>query len=135
MSFSDWFENTLLNHIFSKGNYSPQMIYTGLCTNLPADSSTGGNCNEVANAYGYSRIQTSSAYWNTAVSGQLTNALEIAFPIALGTWGVIRAFVLLNSGSYGLGNVLIWGDISPDRTIVVNYQAKFPPGSLVVVLD
>jgi len=135
MSFSNWMENIVLNHIFSKAVYSPGPLWLGLCTNHPGEGATGGSCNEVANSNGYTRMQTSSTSWTTAAAGQIANALEIAFPLATGNWGTVKYFVLLNAGTYGIGNVLLYGELTTYRQIISGYQAKFPPSSLIVQLD
>lgn len=135
MSFGNWFENKVLDHIFSKGNYTPQILYVGLCVANPGEAGTGGSCNEVANANGYAREQTSSAFWNTASGGQLTNALVITFPESTGIWGTVTHFVIVDSGSYGAGNMLLYGTLSPPIAIPQGSLPRFPVGTLVVTLD
>lgn len=135
MSFSNWFENILLNHIFSKGSYTPQTLYVGLCTGNPGEGATGGSCNEVSNANGYTRVQTSAGNWYAASGGEISNAAAILFPEATGTWGTITHFVLFNSGSYGAGNVLLYGVLSSPQSITKYRVPRFEAGTLGVSLD
>lgn len=136
MSLSNWFENKVLNHIFSKGSYTPQILYVGLCTANPGEGGTGGSCNEVSNSNGYARKQTSSAYWNASSGGQLTNSLALVFPEAQpGGWGTITHFAIFNSGTYGVGDMLMYGALSQSKATEEGSLPRFDPGELVVTLD
>lgn len=135
MSFTNWFENVILNHIFGKGNYSPQTIYVGLCSSNPGEGATGGNCYEMPNQYAYSRVQTSSGIWTTSSGGIISNAAEVVFPHATGNWGTATHFVLTNSGSYGSGSVLLYGALAASRYVARNSVPRFDVGELSVTVN
>lgn len=136
MSFSNFFENRVLDHIFSKGIYSPQILYVGLCTANPGEGGTGGSCNEVPSMNGYARKQTSSAFWNASSGGSLSNALAIQFPEAQPYgWGTITHFVILDSGTYGIGNMLMYGALTQSRYTEEGSLPRFDPGELVVTVN
>ena len=40
-SFSNYWENKILNHIFGKSSYTPPAIYVGLSTADPLDNASG----------------------------------------------------------------------------------------------
>ena len=40
-SFSNYWENELLDHLFGKGSYTPPTIYVGLSTTDPGDDGAG----------------------------------------------------------------------------------------------
>jgi len=129
-SFSDHWENEILDHIFGKGSYSPPTIYAGLSTADPLDSGSGlaepsGN--------GYARVQTSGASWTVASGGSLSNASDISFPQATGSWGTITHFALFDAAS--AGNMLAHGALNQSKTITSGDTAKFAAGDLDVSLD
>jgi hypothetical protein len=129
-SFSDYWENEILDHIFGKGSYTPPTIYVGLSTADPLDSGSGlaepsGN--------GYARVATSGASWTTASGGSLSNAGDVSFPQATGSWGTITHFALFDAAS--AGNMLAHGALSQSKTITSGDTAKFATGDLDVSLD
>ena len=129
-SFSDYWENKILNHIFGKGSYTPPTIYVGLSTVDPADDGSGlaepgGNA--------YARVQTSASDWNAASNGTLNNAGEITFTQATGSWGTITHFALFDAQT--TGNMLAHGSLSQPRAIEESDTAKFEAGDLQISLD
>lgn len=129
-SFSDHLENEILDHIFGKGSYTPPTIYVGLSTADPLDSGSGlaepsGN--------GYARVATSSGSWTTSSGGSLSNASDISFPQATGSWGTITHFALFDAAS--AGNMLAHGALNQSKTVASGETAKFAAGDLDVSLD
>jgi len=135
MSYSNWMENKVQNHIFGKVIYNPTTMYVGLCKANPGEGGTGSNCNEVNNAYAYARVAASSPAWSVASGGQIYNTAIIEFPRATGSWGVVTHFALFNSGSYGGGRLLIYGSLSAVRNITPYSEPRFDPGQLNITLD
>jgi hypothetical protein len=129
-SFSDYWENEILDHIFGKGDYTPPTIYVGLSTADPLDDGSGlaepsGN--------GYARVQTSTGDWTTASGGAIDNANDITFSEATGSWGTITHFGLFDAASGG--NLLAHGTLSQSKSITTGDTAKFAAGDLDVSLD
>ena len=129
-SFSNYWENKLLNHIFGKDSLTPPVIYLGLSTAEPAEDGTGltepsGNA--------YQRVQTSASDWNVSAGGSLDNAGDIFFPMATGNWGTITHFALFDAATGG--NMLAYGKLSPAKVIGSGVIAKFAACDLVINLD
>jgi hypothetical protein len=129
-SFSDYWENEILDHVFGKGSYAPPTIYVALSTADPTDDGSGmaepsGN--------GYARVQTQASDWNAASSGSLDNANDITLPEATGNWGTISYFALFDAASGG--NMLAHGALSESKSIGTGDTAKFAAGDLDVSLD
>lgn len=135
MSFTNWMENVVLNHIFAKSTFSPWTIYVGLSSSNPGEGATGGNCKEMPDQRGYARVQTSSGQWTTSSGGVIYNAAEIVFNTASGNWGTVTHFVLTTSGSYGGGSVLLYGALYASRYIAAYSRPRFDPGQLSVSLN
>ena len=129
-SFSDHWENEILDHIFGKGSYTPPTIYVGLSTTDPLDNGSGLS---EPSGNGYARVATSGASWTASSGGSLSNAGDISFPQATGSWGTITHFVLFDAAS--AGNMLAHGALSQSKTITSGDTAKFAAGDLDVTLD
>jgi hypothetical protein len=139
-SFSDHWENEILDHIFGKGLYNATLgtggsypdvtIYVGLSTADPLDDASG-LAEPVGN--GYARVQTSASDWNAASAGFLDNTNELIFSEATGSWGTITHFVLFDAAT--AGNMLAHGALSQSRAIVSGDKARFAAGDLSVTLD
>jgi hypothetical protein len=129
-SFSDYWENEILDHIFNKGSYTAPTIYVGLSTADPGDD--GAGLSEPSGA-AYSRVQTSAADWNAASGGALSNATLIEFPTATGDWGTLTHFALFDATSGG--NLLAHGALTQAKTINSGDTARTVAGELNVTLD
>jgi len=107
--FSDFLEAMILRHIFIE-DYSPGDLYLGLCTANPTETGTGAACFEVSNiGTNYARVLTEPGDWELGVTpGTVYSKEAITFNIPSGDWGLLTYFVILDSGTYGQGNMLIW---------------------------
>jgi len=129
-SFSDYWENKILDHIFGKGNYTPPTIYVGLSTADPTDAGPGLT---EPNGNGYTRVQTFASDWSAAANGTLDNAGNITFTQATGNWGTITHFALFNAAT--AGNMLAHGALSQSKSISESDTARFEAGDLNISLD
>jgi hypothetical protein len=129
-SFSNYWENEILDHVFSKGIYPPPVIYVGLSTADPGDS--GAGLSEPSSG-GYARAATDPSDWNTANGGLVDNANVIAFDIATGDWGTMTHFALFDAASGG--NLLAHGALAQAKTVNNGDTARFVAGDLDVTLD
>jgi len=129
-SFSDYWENEILDHIFGKGSYTPPTIYVGLSTADPTDDGSG-LAEPTGNAY--ARVSTVAADWDVASGGALDNANDITFPEATGNWGTVTHFALFDAVTGG--NMLAHGALGASKAIGSGDTAKFAAGDLDVSLD
>lgn len=129
-SFSDYWENEILDHLFGNGSYTPPTIYLALSTADPGDDGTGLS---EPSGNGYARAVTAASDWNAASGGALDNANVIEFPEATGAWGTITHFALLDAASGG--NLLAHGALSQSKTIASGDTARFAAGDLEINLD
>lgn len=130
MSFANFWENEILDHIFNKGAYTAPTIYVGLSTADPGDDASGlaepsGN--------GYARVTTAAGDWNTAASGLIDNQNELSFPAATGSWGTVTYACLFDAVT--AGNLLASGALTASKSITSGDTPKFAVGDLDVTLD
>lgn len=130
-SFSNFWENEILDHVFGKGIYTPPTnIFVALSTADPTDS--GGNIAEPSGG-SYARKSTAPADWDAAASGALDNANAITFVEATGSWGTITHFALFDALT--AGNMLAHGSLPTSKIIDNGDVASFAAGDLDVSLD
>lgn len=129
MSFSDFWENAILNHIFGKSVYTPpENIFVGFSTTDPGDDGSG--LFEPSGS-GYARVETSPSDWSEAVAGVLENLTDITFPQPTGNWGLISHIVLFDAVAGG--NLLGSAPVVSPRTIDGTSTApNFVAGTLKV---
>jgi len=135
MSFSDYLELELLDHLMGVGAYSAPTTYIALCTADPTDTGTGASMNEVANSGSYARKATSGLFGTAAASGSISNDATVTFTTATGSWGTVTHFAIVDSGTYGAGNLLASAALTASKTISSGDTALFAVGDLTVSLD
>jgi hypothetical protein len=129
-SFSNYWENEILDHLFDKGTYAPPTIYVALSTADPGEDGSGLDEPEGG---GYARAATQPSDWNSATSGLIDNAQAIEFNPATGNWGTMTHFALFDAATGG--NLLAHGSLTQPETVNASDNALFPPSDLQVTLD
>lgn len=131
MSFGNFWEDEILDHVFGKGSYTaPANIFVALSTADPDEDASG-----VAEPSGnnYARVSTAAADWNASSGGVIDNANLIAFPTASGDWGTVTHFALYDAASGG--NMLAYGLLGSAPAVALNNTPRFSAGELEVALD
>ena len=133
MSFTNYLENELLDHVLGPGAYTaPGTVYVGLSTTVPLDDGT--NFTEpVGGAYARVAVANTPANWPAASGGAKSNANNISFPEATLSWGSILYVGIFDAISGG--NLLMTGALSVPKTIDTGDVAQFNPGNVTVTLD
>lgn len=129
-SFSDYWENKVLDYIFGKAGLTPPPIFVGLSTSYPTDD---GSALAEPSGNNYARVQTSACDWNVASGGSLSNTSEIIFTMATGNWGTMTYFVLFDAAAGG--NMLVYGSLGESKTIGSGDITKFAAGDLEIIID
>lgn len=144
-AFTDFAENRLIDYLF-RGQASglPSTWYVALYTTCPTDSTAG---TEVTNANSYARVSVGAnglTVWaatqggtsvSSGTSGTTSNLAAIPFATATGSWGTINCYGLVDSGTYGGGNLWIYSAITTPPTITNGSTASFAIGTLTVQVD
>lgn len=143
--FTDYAENKLIDYLFrGQSSGTPSTWYVALYTACPTDSTAG---TEVTNANSYARVSVganaltnwASTQGNTSASsgttGTTSNLAAIPFATATGSWGQINCWGLVDSGTWGGGNLWIYAGATGTPTISSGATASFAIGALTVQLD
>lgn len=131
---SDYLEVELRKHIFRTGSFTkPTVLGVALFTVTPSDS--GGGTEVTGGSYARVNHPPLDANWTGASStdGATDNAAAITFPTPSANWGTVVAFGIFDATS--AGNLLVWGPITPNKTINNGDPApSFATGALDVTI-
>ena len=127
MSFSNFLELEILDHVFRNSAYTaPSTIYVALFTSAPNDA--GGGTEVSGN--GYAR---QSMAFSAASSGSIANSGSVEFPTATGDQGTIVAMGLFDASSRG--NLLAYGSLTANKTVSSGDVFRFNASSVTISLD
>lgn len=126
MSFSNFLETELLDHVFAGNAYtSPSAVYVGLFTTDPTDAGTG---TEVS---GGSYERQSASF---VVSGNTaTTDAAVEFPTATASWGSITHIGIFDAATSG--NLLAHSALDAAKTISSGDVLRIPTGDIDITLD
>jgi len=113
---SDYLEGQIRAHIFRTASFTkPTVLGVALFTVTPSDS--GGGTEVTGGSYARVNVAPLDANWTaaSATDGLTDNAAAITFPAPTANWGVVVAFGIFDATSGG--NLLVWGPITPNKTI------------------
>ena len=128
MSFSNYLEDAVLNHVFGSGSgtYTPaSTLYVALFTSAPSD--TGGGT-EVSGG-GYAR-QTGTF---TTSSGTASNDSAIEYPTATADYGTVVAMGIFDASSGG--NLLAYGTLTTSKNVSSGDVLRFNASSVNISLN
>jgi hypothetical protein len=139
---SNYLESGLLNFLFrgNSNNFArPLNISIALCSGVPEEGNHGGNIPEVANAGSYARVNlggpTNSIFteisqaFGALSSGNIDNVGAITFPTATADWGYVSGVAIVDSGTYGAGQMLMYGRLATPRAVQTNDTVSFAIGA------
>ena len=127
MSFADFWEGEILDHIFDIGSYTAPSIYVGLSTADPTDDASG-----LAEPSGGSYARVSVTGWSRS-GNEVDNDAAITFTQATGSWGTLTHFGLFDAASGG--NMLCSGELTSPVAIASGETFEFAAGDCNITLD
>jgi len=132
MSFSNYLENELLDHVFGGADYArPGTLYVGLSTADPGEDGSG--IAEPSNGYARVAKTNNSTEFPAASGGSKSNGAVIQFPTATGSWGTVTHFFISDASSGG--NMLVYGALNQSKTVNNGDSVRFNASQLTLALD
>ncbi len=126
MSFTNFLETEILDHVFAGAAYSaPGTHYLGLFTSAPGE--TGGGTELSGSAY----TRKSVAF--TTSGNTTSNNAAIEFPTATGNWGTVTHVGVFDASSSG--NLMAYATLSASKTIETGDVFRVPSGDLDITLN
>ncbi len=131
-SLSNYAENALLNHIFGSAYSRPATVYLALCTADPGEAATGASMNECADSGSYAR---KAVTFGAASARRVTQSGAVTFDQATGALGTVSHYAIVDSGTYGAGNVLAYGAFSPSFAVESGNTPSIESGQIYVEIS
>jgi len=126
MSFSNYLETELLDHVFAGNAYSaPAAVYVGLFTSNPDEDGSG---TEVSGGSYARQAGSFTVSGNTA-----TTTAAIEFPTATASWGTITHIGIYDASS--AGNLLAYAALTASKAIASGDVFRIPTGDIDITLD
>lgn len=82
-------------------------------------------------------VDNTTATWTLASAtspSSFQNKVAINVTTAAASTGTVKAFTLQDSSSTGSGNIVAWGDVTPNQTVTTGNSLTFSTGRLVFTL-
>lgn len=109
MPLTLWGANHHLDRVYGSGE--PATVYLAAMLSEPVYLDTGSDLDEpIGMAYARVAITNNSSNWSESADGLKTNAQDIVFPQATGTWGTMRYWAICTAATGG--QIISWGVMS-----------------------
>lgn len=126
MSFSNFLETELLDHVFANNAYtSPSAVYVALFTAAPGEAGGG---TEVSGG-GYVRQAGSF----TVTGNTATTDAAVEYPTATADYGTVSHVGIFDASTGG--NLLAYASLTASKTISTGDVFRIPTGDLDITLD
>ena len=115
-ALSNTAKDKMLNHLFNNVDLAPAAnVYLALCTTTPDATKTGATIVEVTNANNYSR---KAIAFSAASSRKVIQNGVVTFDQATGAWGTVTGWAIVESATWGAGNMLAFGAFTASFGVV-----------------
>lgn len=128
MSFSNYLETEILDHVFGGAAYTaPATMYLALYTVAPTDSTAGTEVTTTGTAYARQTVAFTVS-GNTA-----SNTAAIEYATATANYGTVVAVGVLDASTGG--NLMAYASLSASKAIETGDVFRVPAGDLDISLD
>lgn len=132
MSFTDYMEDALLDHIFG-GQATPAVgtLYLALSSTTPNDA---GNFTEPpGGAYARAAVLADNTNFPASSAGSIKNGgTAISFPKATDPWPTVTHFGIFDA--FSGGNLIAYGALTSSESVVTHNVLTIPVDELVINL-
>lgn len=126
MSFSNFLETEILDHVFANNAYtSPTNVYVSLHTANPDEDASGA---EVSGGGYVRKVASFAVSGNTA-----TTDAAVEYPTATSGYGTVTHVGVWDAESSG--NMLAYAALTASKTISTGDVFRIPTGDLDITLD
>jgi len=128
MSFSNYLETEILDHVFSGNAYTaPSTLYLSLHTANPDEDGSGTEVSTSGTAYARATV-TFTTSGNTS-----SNTSAVEFSTATANFGTVTHVGVWDASTSG--NLLCYAALSSSKTIETGDVFRVPAGDLDITLD
>jgi hypothetical protein len=128
MSFSNYLETEILDHVFANNAYTaPTTLYLALHTADPAEDGSGAEVSTVGTAYARQTV-TFTVSGNTA-----TTDAAVEYSTATASFGTVSHVAIWDAST--TGNMLAYAALTSSKVIDTGDVLRIPAGDLDITLD
>jgi len=127
MSFTNYLETEILDHVFAGAAYSaPGTLYIGLFTAI-----SDGEAGSVTEVSGDAYARQTMAF--TTSGATTSNNAAVEFPTATGSWGTITHVGIFDASTSG--NLMVYATLTASKAITTGDVFRVPSGDLDITLN
>ena len=128
MSFSNFLETEILDHVFGAAAYTaPGTMHLALFTSNPAEDASGTEVTTSGTAYARQTV----AFTVSGNTASNTGAVE--YPTATATFGTVSHVGVMDASTGG--NLMAYAALTSSKTISTGDVFRVPAGDLDITLD
>ena len=128
MSFSNFLETEILDHVFGGNAYTaPSTLYLALFTSNPAEDGSGTEVSTSGTAY----ARQSVAF--TVSGNTATSSGAVDFPTATANFGTVTHVGVFDAST--AGNLMAYAALTSSKAIETGDVFRVPAGDLDITLD
>jgi hypothetical protein len=128
MSFSNFLETEILDHVFAGAAYTaPTTLYLALFTAAPGE--TGGGTEVTTSGTAYARETVAF----TTTGNTTSNNASVEYSTATATFGTVTHVGVFDAAT--AGNLMAYAALSSSKTIDTGDVFRVPTGDLDITLD
>jgi hypothetical protein len=128
MSFSNFLETEILDHVFAGAAYTaPSTHYLALYTAAPGETGGGTEVTTSGTAY----VRKAVAF--TTTGNTTSNTASVEFPTATASFGTVTHVGVFDAVSSG--NLMAYATLSSSKAIATGDVFRVPTGDLDITLD
>lgn len=128
MSFSNFLETELLDHVFANNAYTaPTTLYLALFTANPDEDGSGAEVSTVGTAY----VRQTVAF--TVTGNTASNSGAVEYPTATASFGTVSHVGIYDASTSG--NLLAYAALTSSKAISTGDVFRVPVGDLDITLD
>ena len=127
MSFTNYLETEILDHVFAGAAYTaPGTLYIGLFTAI-----SDGEAGSVTEVSGSAYARQTMAF--TTSGATTSNNATVEFPTATGSWGTITHVGIFDASTSG--NLMVYATLTASKAIASGDVFRVPSGDLDITLN
>ena len=128
MSFSNFLETEILDHVFGAAAYTaPTTLYLALYTATPGETGGGTEVTTVSTAYARQTVAF------TTTGNTTSNTAAVEYPTATANFGTVTSVGVFDASTGG--NLMAYAALSSSKTIETGDVFRVPTGDLDITLD
>ena len=128
MSFSNFLETEILDHVFGGNAYTaPSTLYVALFTSNPDEDASGTEVSTSGTAYARQSVAM------TVTGNTATSDAAVEYPTATANYGTVSHVGIMDASTGG--NLLAYAALTTSKTIETGDVFRIPAGDLDITLD